>query len=269
MRLSVFMLAILVAGCTPPPEAEIEDEFNRRIESGGLSGAALADAYTDRGLLRLATENPNGALADFDMAIQAAPDSAEAYVWHGVAKSIKKDEAGARSDYARALAIDPDYWFAHGTSGLAMAEAGENDAALAALARALELGMPHRSEYFVREIQHRRFTYVSRRGVARTRKVPIELAVAARDHLALYRIARAMIFLDRGDKASALAESQHAVELAPDSASAKFRLIAVLSALGQCEEAHRQLDTLDEEFRLFFVPGPKDECPKLLNLQAA
>lgn len=269
MRCIVLVLAIVVAGCTPRPEAQFEEEFNQRIQSGGLSGAALADAYIDRGLLRLATQNPDGAIADFDLAIQAAPRQPEAYVWRGVAMSAKNDTARAREEYGRALAVDPDYWFAHGNSGLAMMEAGEDDAALAELARALELGMPHRDEYFIRETRYRRYTQVTRRGVAYTRKVPIELAVAAKDHLAFYRLGRAQIFFKRGDKESALVKTQHTVQLAPDSTSARWHMIRLLSALGQCEEANRQLDTFGEGFRTLFVPGPRDECPNLPNLEKA
>ena len=110
---------------------------------------------------------------------------------------------------------------------------------------------------------------VTRRGVAYTRKVPIALAIAAKDHLAFYRLARAQIFLKRGDKESALAETQLTVQLAPDSTSARWHLIRLLSELGQCEEANRQLDTFGKDFRALFVPGPRDECPKLPNLEKA
>jgi Tfp pilus assembly protein PilF len=263
MRCIVLVLAIVLAACTPRPEAQFEEEFNQRIETGRLTGAALADAYIDRGLLRLSTENSDGAVADFNLAIQAAPDLAEAYVWRGIAMGAKKDRARAREDYGRALAIDPDYWFAHGNSGLAMAEAGEDDAALAELARAVELGMPHRAEYFIRETQYRRYTEVTRRGVAYTTKVPMQLSVAATDQLAIYRLARAQIFLERGDRESALAESQHAVQLAGDSLAVRWHLVEVLTELGKCEEANQQLDTLGSRIGMHFVRESKDECPKL------
>ncbi|MFM9841954.1 MAG: tetratricopeptide repeat protein [Dongiaceae bacterium] len=261
MRCIVLALAIVVAGCTPSPEVQIEEEFNQRIQSGGLTGAALADAYTDRGILHLATEKPDAAIADFNLAIQAAPEFAEAYVWHGVAMSAKNDKTRAREYFDRALAIDPEFWFAQGMSGLAMAEAGEDDAALAKLARAIDLGMPHRSEYFVRETRYRRYTQVTRRGVAYTTKVPVELAAAASDQLILYHLARAQIFLKRSEKESALAESQQAVQLAPDSSAVRWRLIEVLVALDQCEEANRQAETFGEFAKMLLMARMTDECP--------
>jgi tetratricopeptide (TPR) repeat protein len=263
MRFILLALAIVIAGCTPRPENEFEEDFDQRIRSGGSSGAALADAYIDRGLLRVASQNPDGAIADFDLAIQAAPDLAEAYVWRGAIMSAKNDKVRARQDYDRALAVDPDYWFARGMSGLMMVEAGEDDAALTELARAIELGMPHRDEYFVRETRYRRYTQVTRRGVAYTRKVPIGLAVAAKDHLAFYRLGRAQIFFKRGDKQSALAETQQAVQLAPESSSAQMRLIVMLVGLRQCEEANQQLAAWGRGAGIIFANPSKDQCPTL------
>lgn len=260
MRSIVFALAIFVASCTPSPEVQMEDEFNQRIQSG-LTGAALADAYSDRGILHLATEKPYAAIADFDLAIQAAPEFAEAHVWHGVAMSAKNDKTRAREDFDRALAIDPEFWFAHGMSGLARQEAGEDDAALAELARAIELGMPHRGEYFVRETRYRRYTEVSRRGVAYTTKVPVELAFGVDDQLILYRLGRALIFLKRGDRESGIIESQQAIQLASDSSAVRLRLIGTLAALGQCEEANRQAEAFNEFARMLVMAGMADKCP--------
>jgi tetratricopeptide (TPR) repeat protein len=265
MRRIALVLAIVVAGCTSP-EAEIEADLSQRIQSGGLSGAALADAYIDRGLLYLGTNKPDGALVDFNLAIQAAPELAEAYVWRGVVMSVKKDKARARQDFDRALAIDPDYWFARGTSGLAMAEAGDDDAALAELARALELGMPHRGEYFVREVRQQRFTQVNRRGQARTTTGMVGLTVAVDNHLVLYRLTRFDILLRRNEKESALAESREAVRLAPDSFAAQWRLVEALVALDQCEEANRQAEIMGQRTGIHLVTPSPDECPAMPKL---
>ena len=264
MRHIILALAIVVAACTPSPSNQIETEFDQRIQTGGLSGPALADAYIDRGLLRLATRNPDGAIADFNLAIQTVPDLTEAYVWRGVAKGEKGDKAGARGDYDRALAIDPDYWFAHGNSGLMLAEAGEDDAALAELARALELGMPHRGEFFVRESRQRQIMQINRKGPPSTGTESAKLAISASDQLALYRVTRAGIFLKRGDKDAALAESREAASFAPDSFFVQMNLIRVLSQLGQCEEAWRQMDLMGKKTGIYFYqPKGKAKCPEV------
>ena len=262
MRQFIVILAIIVAACTAKPGAEIGNDLDRRIQSGGLSGAALADALIDRGLLRAATEDPDGAVADFSAAIAAAPDLAEAYVWRGIVRGDKGDKASAREDFDRALAIDPDYWFAHGAVGLTLAATGDEDAALAELARALELGQAHRGEFFVREVRHRQVTQPSRKGRPATGTATQTLSVAASDHLALYRVARAQILLKRGDEDAALAESREAAGLAPNSLIAQWNLVRVLATLGQCEEAWRQTEAAFHLTHIRFVPPKsKDNCP--------
>jgi tetratricopeptide (TPR) repeat protein len=264
MRRIILVLAVIVAACTAKPGAEIEGDLDRRIQAGGLSGAALADAYVDRGLYRAATKNPDGAIADFDAAIAAAPDQPEAYVWRGIVTGEKGDKAGARADYDRALAIDPDYWFAHGAIGLALAAAGDEDAALATLARALELGRPHSGEFFVREVRQSRITQLARKGPPARGTATQSLSVAVSDHLTLYRVVRAQIFLKRNDKEAALVESRDAVGLAPRSAVAQWSLVRILATLGQCEEAWRQMEAMGKNTGIYFYPPEsKDDCSDL------
>jgi tetratricopeptide (TPR) repeat protein len=267
MRRIILVLAVIVAACTAKPGGEIESDLDQRIQSGGLSGAALADALVDRGLLRVATKNLDGAIADFDAAVAAAPDLAEAYVWRGIVTGETGDMVRAREDYDRALAIDPDYWFAHGAVGLTLAGTGDDDAALAELARALELGEPHRGEFFVREIRQRQVTQPNRKGPPSTGMATQSLSIAASDHLALYRVARAQIFLKRSDEDAALAESRDAVGLAPRSVVAQWNLVRVLATLGQCEEAWRQTEAMGKNTGIYFyTPESKDKCPDFAKL---
>jgi Tfp pilus assembly protein PilF len=217
----------------------------------------VADAYSDH--IALATEKLDAATL-ISIWRSRLHRLREAHVWHGVAMSAKNDKTRARQDFDRALTIDPNFWFAHGMSGLARQEAGEDDAALAELARAIELGMPHRGEYFVRETRYRRQTELTRRGVAYTRKMPVELALV-NDQLTLYRLARAQIFLKRGERESGIIESQQAIQLASNSSAVRLRLIGTLAALGQCEEANRQAEAFNEFARMLVMAGMADKCP--------
>ncbi len=262
MRRIILVLAIIVAACTAKPGADIEKDLDHRIQSDGLSGAALADALIDRGLLRAATKNLDGAIVDLDAAIAAAPGLAEAYVWRGIVRGETGDKVRAREDYDRALAIDPDYWFAYGAIGLTLAAAGDEDAALAQLARALELGRSHRGEFFVRESRYQRITQLSRKGPPARGTATQALSVAVSDHLARYRVVRAQIFLKRNDKHAALVESKDAAALAPHSLIAQWNLVRVLAQLGQCEEAWRQTEAIFYLTRIRFAPPEsKDNCP--------
>lgn len=269
MHRIIIVLAIVLAACTAKPGGDIENDLDQRIQSGGLSGAALADAYVDRGLLRSATHNPDGAIADFNAAIAVAPNLPEAYVWRGVMADVKGDKVGARADFDRALAIDPDYWFAHGNVGLMLEDAGDDDAALAELGRALELGQPHRGEFFVREVRQHHVTAPNPKGPPSTGTATQKLFIAASDHLALYHVARAQIFLKRSDKDTALAESRAAVGLAPDSLFAQWNLVRTLATVGQCEEAWRETQTMGKSTGislLFAPPKSKDHCPEFTKL---
>src|SRR5262249_40212274 len=196
------------------PGGDIESDVDQRIQSGGLSGVALAHALIERGLLRTTTKDQDGAIADFTAAIAAAPDLAEAYVWRGMVMAGKGNTAHAREHYTPALAIGPDYWLGNGAVGLMLAEAHDDDAALAELARALDLGQTHRGEFFVREIRQHQVTEPNRKGPPATGTATEKFSVAASDHLALYRVVRARIFLERGNKDAALAESKDAAEIA-------------------------------------------------------
>ena len=267
MRRIILVLAIIVAACTAKPGGDIESDLDQRIQSGGLSGAALADALVDRGLVRAATKNTDGAIVDFSAAIAAAPNLAEAYVWRGIVTGDKGDKIRARADYDRALAIDPDYWFAHGAVGLTLAEAGDDDAALAELARALELGQPHRGEFFVRDIRQHQVAQPNPKGPPSTGTAKQGLSISASDHLALYHVARAQILLKRSDKEAALAESRDAVGLAPDSLFAQWNLVRTLATLGRCEEAWAQTETMGKNTGIYFYPSQsKDKCPDFAKL---
>lgn len=264
MRQIILALAAIVTACTSPG-AQIEADLNQRVQAAGQSGAALADAYVDRGLLRAATKNWDSAIADFDAAIRAAPEQPEAYVWRAIVLDTKGDSARARSEFDRALAIDPDYWFAQGSLGLLMARSGEEDAALATLARAIELGLPHSAEYFVHEVRQYQATVPMRKGPPATGTVGQQLSYSAADQLALFRITRARIFLKRSDADAAVAESRGAVSLVPDSAAAQWNLVFVLAKLGRCEEAWNQTEALGKASGFYLMPPKsKDECADLL-----
>ena len=157
-RLAVLLMLIFTfAACTPVGTVQVDRDLSRRIDSGGLSGDALAAAYVDRGTLRLLDDDIEAAVADYDAAIAVAPGYAAAYVWRGQARDAKGEDRGAFEDFDHALALDPQMWQAYGARGLMLARAGEPDRALSDLGRAVDLGKDHEKEYL---IQHRSITPV-------------------------------------------------------------------------------------------------------------
>jgi len=77
------------------------EEFNRAIQLK----PAYADAYTGRGTAKLAKGDNDGAIEEFNRAIQLKPQFADAYTGRGNAKRAKGDIDGANLDLATAAAL--------------------------------------------------------------------------------------------------------------------------------------------------------------------
>src|SRR5512145_1863487 len=108
------LLVFTLVACTPVATVQVDRDLSRSIESGGLSGDALAAAYVDRGTLRLLNDDIEEAVSDYDAAIAAAPSYAAAYVWRGQALDAEGEDRRAIEDFDRAVALDPWAWQAYG-----------------------------------------------------------------------------------------------------------------------------------------------------------
>ena len=82
------------------------------LDKGGL--------YSDKGM-------HDEAIAEFDNAIQANPNSAEAYYFRAGAYAKKDDFDKAISDYTKAIEINPEYGDAYYNRALAYLAKGESD----------------------------------------------------------------------------------------------------------------------------------------------
>ena len=89
-KLPALLLLLIAAACTPVGTTQVDRDLSRGIESGQLSGDKLAEAYVDRGTLRLLNDDLDAALADYDAAITAAPNYSATYVWRGQALDAKE-----------------------------------------------------------------------------------------------------------------------------------------------------------------------------------
>jgi len=81
----------------------------------------------------------DGAIADFDRALQFDPKLAQAYDNRGDAKTETGDFDGAIADFNRALQLNPKYAKAYDNRGLAKLSRGDLDGAMADFNRALQL----------------------------------------------------------------------------------------------------------------------------------
>lgn len=111
----------------------------RAINSGRWQGANLAWAYNSRGIAKKAKGDLDGAIADYNRALEHDSRHAKAYYNRGNAKRAKGDLDGAIADYNLAIELDPRYVNAYGGRGNAKSDKGNLDGAIADYSRVLEL----------------------------------------------------------------------------------------------------------------------------------
>ena len=70
---------------------------------------ALATNFYNSGVEKYEKGDYQGAIADYDKAIEINPQYADAYINRGIAKYDLKDYQGAIADYDKAIEINPQY----------------------------------------------------------------------------------------------------------------------------------------------------------------
>src|SRR5439155_18571859 len=145
------------------------------------SPAAMASDASDgdlvnRGIEKAKNGDLDGAIADFDRAIQRDPKDDAAYYNRAQAKKLKKDPAGAAADYTGAIELGSTNPAAYNNRGNARAENNDRDGAIADYTRAIELKPDYARAYYN----------------------------------------RAMVKKENGDMAGAAADFKHAQELDPN-----------------------------------------------------
>jgi tetratricopeptide (TPR) repeat protein len=237
----VLMLAFTLAACTPVATVQVDRDLSRRIESGGLSGDALAAAYVDRGTLRMLNDDVEAAVADYDAAIAAAPSYAPAYVWRGQALDAEGDDRRAIEDFDRAVGLDPQAWQAYGARGLLLARSDETDRALSDLARAIELGAGHEKEFLIQHTSITPVQVMNPKGPPESGTARAEFTLRADHYLSYVRAVRGGLLLERGRYDEALLDLDEAARLNPQSPRARWNYGLVQLAIGRCAEGVAEL----------------------------
>ena len=78
-------------------------DYDRAIEIN----PRFAEAYSNRGNARLDGRDLDGSIADYDLAIKIDPVFAKAYGNRGLARLFQGDMAAAEKDFAQCLKLDP------------------------------------------------------------------------------------------------------------------------------------------------------------------
>ena len=96
--------------------------------------------YKQRGNAKYNKGDLDGAILDWDKAIELNPKYADAYYNRGIAKSDKGDLDGAILDYDKAIELNPKFALAYYNRGLAKKDKGDLDGSKKDIIRARELG---------------------------------------------------------------------------------------------------------------------------------
>jgi lipoprotein NlpI len=107
-----------------------------------VTASAFGDAVDDfynRGLARGTKGDLDGAIADFNKAIELKPDYADAYIGRGYAKFQKGDLDGALTDYNKAIELKPNYCLPYNNRGMLKNDKGDLGGAAADFTKAIEL----------------------------------------------------------------------------------------------------------------------------------
>jgi len=193
------------------------------------SGTPRAQDCFERALLRQATGDPDGAIADYDRALAIQPRFALAFHNRGLARQAKGDPDGAIADYDEALHIDPSFVLALTSRGNARRAKGDQDGAIADYDRALAL-----DPRFVMALNNR--------GNARLAKGDTDRAIADYD-LALAIAPRiAASFYNRGNARKAKGDIDGAIADFDQALAIQPRYADAFHNRGNARKARRDID---------------------------
>ena len=107
----------------------------------------LARQYYDQGLDKYDTGNYQGAIADFNKAIEIDSQNADAYYYRAYARDWLEDYQAAIADYTKAIEINPQDEFVYTFRGLSREWVNDLEGACDDWRKAADLGDEDAAEY--------------------------------------------------------------------------------------------------------------------------
>jgi tetratricopeptide (TPR) repeat protein len=201
---------------SPPPAA---GPTSSGLESAVTESASPAAEESDGNLVNRGIEKGkkgdlDGAIADFNRAIELNPKDDAPYYNRAQARRLKKDAAGAIADYTRAIELGSQNPAAYNNRGNARSENNDRDGAIADYTRAIELQPNYARAYYNRAV---------------TKK-------------------------DKGDTAGAAADFKHAQKLDPELASEQAAADSSRNRAADGEPSGTTVSLLDGKLKLDIPP---------------
>jgi tetratricopeptide (TPR) repeat protein len=127
---------LMVMGDVP----QAADCFRRGLETGVPDHVIRAGLHRNLGIALQDLGDQEGAVDQFDRAVESNPKDAQAHYHLGLALEAREDFARAIACYRRAVDLDSKHAYAQWNLGTLLLQQGDLDAALTALRRGHELG---------------------------------------------------------------------------------------------------------------------------------
>lgn len=114
------------------------------------NNAETALAYSNRASAKFIKRDFNGAIKDFDKAIELSPNNPELYLNRGYLKHIMRDFDGAMNDYNKAISLNKGFAFAYNNRGVLKVALNDTKGAFEDYAKAIELNKKYADVYYNR-----------------------------------------------------------------------------------------------------------------------
>lgn len=95
--------------------------------------------YLNRAEMRLKSKDLEGALIDYNLAIELSPDASDLYGKRGELKHNLKDFDGAIADFTKEIELNPEYWIPFSNRGFTERMIGKYQDAIEDYTKAIEL----------------------------------------------------------------------------------------------------------------------------------